>query len=148
MTIPHQIRPSENLGRGTFSSGHAKRARRGQVPVRIFLEREGVIEISVDRLDRAPPAEAAAIADGNATTRKLTFYGWAVVSAQKATANGRRVKASPKPDNHYHANIVLPTSTAEDREEQIKHAQELADNSSWRERPPGLGRHGHGNRRP
>lgn len=135
MTAPHQIRPSENLGRGAFSSGHAKRAQRGQVPARIFLEREGAIEISVDRLDHAPPAEAAAVADGNVAARNQTFYGWAVVSAQKAAANGRRVKASPKLDNPYHADIVLPTSTAEDREEQIGHAQELADNSSWRERP-------------
>ena len=140
MTAPHQIRPSENLGRGAFPSGHAKSARRGQVPARIFLERKGAIEISVDRLDHAPPAEAAAVADGNAAARNRTFYAWAVVSAQKAAANGRRVKASPKLDNLYHADIVLPTSAAEDREEQIGHAQELADNSSWREHPAALER--------
>ena len=75
------------------------------------------------------------IADKNAASRGATFYGWAVVSAQKAAAGGRRVKASPKLDNPYHADIVLPDLAREDREEQIRHAQELADSSGWRERP-------------
>lgn len=140
MTVPHQIHPRESLGRGVFSSSERKRARNSRIRYYVFLEKEGVAEISVDRLDHAPSAEAAAIADGNAAARNRTFYGWAVVSAQKATANGRSVKAGPKRDNPYHADIVLPTSTAEDREEQIGHAQELADNSSWRERPAALER--------
>ena len=132
MTVPHRIRDGESLGRGVFSRRNVRRAR---VLYRVFLERAGVAEISVDRLDHAPPAEAVAIADGNATGRSATFYGWAVVTAQKANANGRQVKASPKLDNPYHADIVLPDLSVEDQDEQIRHAQELADNSSWRERP-------------
>ena len=135
MTVPDQIRRDENLGRGVFSSNHAKRARREKIPVRVFLEREGVAEISVDRLDHAPRAEAVEIADSNAAAREAKFYGWAVILAQQADANRREARASPKLDNPYHADIVLPDSAVEDRDEQISHAQELADNSSWRERP-------------
>ena len=98
-------------------------------------------EISVDRLDLAPPAEAAAAALRIANERgpTVSFYGWAVVIAQEAGADGRQVRASAKPDNPYHADIVLPDLAAEDREEQKRHAQELADSSSWRERPSASG---------
>ena len=140
VTIFRRIRHEENLGRGVFSSSSAKRAQRTRPPKHVFLEREGVTEISVDRLDHAPPSKAVAIADGNATGRSATFYGWAVVTARKADANGRRVKPSPKLDNLYHADIVLPDLAAEDQDERIRHAQELADNSSWRGRPSPTGR--------
>ena len=135
MTLPDRIHPAENLGRGIFSSRQAKRARRTKPPKHVFLEREGVTEISVDRLDRAPPSWVVVIADSNAAARGATFYGWAVVAARKAAANGRQVQASPKPDNPYHADIVLPALAAQDQDERIRHAQELADNASWRGRP-------------
>ena len=135
MTLPDRIHHAENLGRGVFSSRQAKRAQRATPPKHVFLEREGVTEISVDRLDRAPPSWVVVIADANAAGRGATFYGWAVVTARKAAANGRQVQATPKPDNPYHADIVLPALAAEDQDEQIRHAQELADNASWRARP-------------
>ena len=75
------------------------------------------------------------IAIGRSVGRKVTFYGWAVITAEYAENNGRRVVATPLPDNLYHADIVLPDSTAENRDEQVRHAQELADASLWRERP-------------
>ena len=103
---------------------------RARVPHHVFLEREGITEISVDRLDPAPPAEAVASAARIANDRGATFYGWAVVVARNAGANGRHVRTSAKPDNPYHADIVLPDLAAEDREEQKRHAQELADSSS------------------
>ena len=135
MTVSGHIGEEENLGRGVFSSKNRNRARRVRVPYHVFLEREGIIEISVDRLDPAPLAEAAAAAARIANDRDATFYGWAVVVARNAGANRRHVRASAKPDNPYHADIVLPDLAAEDREEQKRHAQELADSSSWRERP-------------
>jgi len=104
------------------------------VPLHVFLEKEGEARLSVDRLDVAPAAEASEIADRVATARKRTFYGWAVVTSETAAANGRRVLATPQPENPYHADIVLPDLAAEDREEQKRHAQELADSSVWRER--------------
>ena len=133
--VSDHIGEREHLGRGVFSSRHRDRARRTRVPHHVFLEREGITEISVDRVDSAPPAEASVAATRIANDRGATFYGWAVVMAHKASANGRQVRASAKPNNPYHADIVLPDLAAEDREEQKRHAQELADASSWRERP-------------
>ena len=69
-----------------------------------------------------------------AAARGKTFYGWAVIDAETAASNGRQVTASPQLDNPYHADIVLPDAAVEDREEQKRHAQELADASIWRNR--------------
>ena len=74
------------------------------------------------------------IADRVAANRSATFYGWAVVIEERARVNERGTVASPKADNPFHADIVLPVSAAEDREEQKRHAQELADASNWKER--------------
>ncbi|MCY4155679.1 MAG: hypothetical protein OXD38_04175 [Aestuariivita sp.] len=135
-TIPNHIGPNEELGRGVFSSGHAKRARRARTPHHVFLEREGEVSISVDRLSVAPPGAALVLAEKTATSRKASFYGWATVAVSKAEANGRRVVSSPMPeyDNPYHADIVLPAVAKDDREEQKRHAQELADYSNWLEK--------------
>ena len=134
MTVPSEIGPEEPLGRSVFSSRNRDRARRGKTPHHVFLEREGIIEISVDRLNFAPGIEMSEIADRVAANRSATFYGWAVVIEDLARANERGAIASPKPDNPYHADIVLPALAAEDREEQKRHAQELADASAWKER--------------
>ncbi|WP_428099572.1 hypothetical protein [Candidatus Rariloculus sp.] len=134
MTVEDNIASGENLGRSVLSSGQAKRAGRLRVPFHLFLEKEGETRLSVDRLDVAPPGESVEIADRMAAARHRTFYGWAVVVFLDASAKGRRVIASPLLDNPYHVDIVLPDSTIEDREEQKRHAQELADASTWRGR--------------
>lgn len=139
MKIPGRIASEEELGRGVFSSRHAERAKRSRPPHHIFLERPGVSDLSVDRLSLAPTVEAAAIAENAAKARDATFYGWASVSADQAGRSGRRVLASPLFANPYHADIVLPEATSEDREEQKRHAQELADASHWRGRPDSPG---------
>lgn len=137
ITPPQYISPNETLGRGVFDSN--KVDKKGKVRPRAFLERRGEVNISVDRLDFAEPEEMATLGDriaiGRSVGRKVTFYGWAVITAEYAENNGRRVVATPLPDNLYHADIVLPDSTAENRDEQVRHAQELADASLWRERP-------------
>ena len=111
------------------------------MPGHVFLERCGEVTISVDRLDFAEPEDMATLGDAVAVGRSVgsvrTFYGWAVIAAEDAGSNGRQVVPSPLPDNPYHTDIILPNSTAEDRDEQIRHAQELADASRWRERPVG-----------
>ena len=136
MKVPENIAPEEELGRGVFSSRNAVRAQRSKVPHYIFLTKSGETNISVDRLSVAPADEAIAIADNVAVARNATFYGWALVTAEQAGSNGRRVIASPLlHGNPYHADIVLPGLAAEDREEQKRHAQELADASRWRSRP-------------
>ena len=135
MTVPSAIGSGEDLGRSVFSSKNRDRARRGKAPHHVFLEREGTLEISVDRLNYAPEIEMSEIAERVAANRNATFYGWAVVVEDSACANERGAIATPRPDNPYHADIVLPAPAAEDREEQKRHAQELADASTWRERP-------------
>ena len=134
MTAGDDIAPEENLGRDVFSSGQAKRARRGRVPVNVFLEKEREPKLSVDRLDLASPEEMTEIADRVAAARSRTFYGWAVIAREIATSNGRTATASPQLGNPYHADIVLPDPAVEDRDEQKSHAQELADAAVWRER--------------
>ena len=124
---------SEALGRGVFSSKYASRARRSGIPKRVFLEREGVTEISVDRLDLMSGEKAHEMARAAADKRSANFYGWAVLITEIACRSNRRVKASPTAENPYHADIVLPASAGEDYEEQVRHAQELADESRWRE---------------
>ena len=134
MTAGDDIAPGEHLGRGVFSRRDAERARRGKVRLNVFLEREGNPRLSVDRLDVAPAAEAVAVAGRVAAARGKPFCGWAVVTAAAAARNGRQVEATPQLDNPCHADIVLPRPAVEDREEQKRHAQELADASVWRER--------------
>ena len=100
----------------------------------MFLERLGETRVSVDRLTIAPTNEAIAIASARATGRDGDFRGWAVVNVEGATGGGRTLAASPIPDeNPYHADIVLSQSETIDREDQTRHAQELADASRWRE---------------
>ena len=132
---PQCISPNETLGRGVFDSNKVNK--KGNVRPRAFLERQGEVNISVDRLDFAEPKEMATLGDTVALGRGADrrFYGWATLAAKDAASNGRQVVATPLPDNSYHADIVLPDSTVANRDEQIRHAQELADASRWRERP-------------
>ncbi len=134
MTAKDDIEPGESLGRDVFSSKQAGLASRGKIRHYIFLEKKGEPRISVDRLDFASPGEATEIADRAAVGRNKPFFGWAVVKADAAASNGRQVTASPQTDNPYHADIILPDAAVEDRDEQKRHAQELADEASWRAR--------------
>ena len=133
--IFERVRSQEELGRGVFSSKNAKRAKRSRIPAHVFLEKPGEPKISVDRLSVAPLDEVVKIAEGVAAARSATFYGWALVAAERIRKNERQVVAAPLPDNPYHADILLPESAAEDREIQQRHAQELADASRWQDRP-------------
>ena len=135
MTVSGDPAPNEELGRSVFSTRHVKRARRGRIPVNAFLIQEGHTKISVDRLTIAPEKKAVSIAEKRAAARGHEFHGWAAVTAEDAGMSNRRVAATPQLYNSYHADIILPGLAAEDREEQKRHAQELADASGWRERP-------------
>lgn len=128
--VPLRIDTAETLGRRVLSSKEWKRAQRtSRFTYRVFLESQGKTDISVDRLSLAPSRPVTEIACEVATGRGRTFYGWAGVTAGGAMANGRSVRASPLPDgaNPWHADIVLPESVVEQRDEQKRHAQELAD---------------------
>lgn len=95
MKAPDTIESSEELGREIFSSNQAKRAARNTIPKNVFLEREGVAKLSVDRLSVAPIEEVIINADKVAAKRNRTFYGWAALIALDACLNERKVLASP-----------------------------------------------------
>ena len=136
MSAPAVVGPDEALGRGVFSRKEERRARRlGKVRLNVFLEKPEVADLSVDRLDHAPEDKAVRLGEKAAQTRAGPFCGWAVVSAESAAQDGRRVAATPQPENPIHADIVLPALAAVGREEQKEHAQHLADLSMWRARP-------------
>ena len=128
MDVPTSIVAWEELGRGIYSSRHARRCRQNRIPVKVFLERLGKVKVSVDRLTIAPPSEVIDIAKVRAADRDGNFHGWAIATVEALRSNNRTVVASPIADvNPYHADIVLPSYVADDREEQTRHAQELAD---------------------
>ena len=134
------VAPTEELGRGVFSSKTARRAKRGQIPSHVFLEsRENPRrnELSVDRLSMGAMTDLVVIAEQRASARNRRFYGWAVVVVSDAAASGRQVVASPLPNggNPFHADIVLPASVIEDEDERKHHAEELATLSAWQARP-------------
>ncbi len=132
MPIPSEIAPNEELGRSVFSSRDAKRADRNEIPLSVFLEREGISHLSSDRLTIAPQHEAIRIAEKRAEERgpNRSFYGWAIITVGQATTNKRRVVASPQDDNLYHADIILPSELPSE-EEQTQHALELAKHARW-----------------
>ena len=128
--------PSELLGRGVFSSGSASRWQKGRRDHDTFLQKEGVDDLSVDRLDHASPEVMAEIGDRVAAIRSRRFYGWAVLSVEKASEQGRTVEATPLLANRYHADIHLNISAViERRDAQHTHALALVAVAAWRARP-------------
>ena len=137
-----ELNDAERLGRTVASKTLAKRARKtGEIPPNVFLERHGAESISVDRMDRASEDVLAelAVSRAGARTPPKDFQGWAVVSVEHAASEGRTVRATPLPDNPYHADIFLniPENAPEieRRRRQKLHAQRLAIHSVWREAP-------------
>lgn len=132
------LQDADQLGRGIFESKVRDQARRGRIRHTVFLEKEEVESLSVDRLDHAPDEEMAEIGNRNARLRgpNRSFYGWASLTVIVASQNGRTVRATPKLDNIYHADIDLKVpQSIERRDVQKEHANSLASAAIWRERP-------------
>ena len=128
----------EELGRSVLSSRVAKRARtHNQIMRDVFLEKLESVSLSIDRLGHAPAQEMAALATKRAEQRgpNRTFYGWAVITVRNASSSGRSVKATPRPDNRFHADICLDAPATELRDHQKAQALDLARLSHWREAP-------------
>jgi len=91
--------------------------------------------ISVDRMDFAPRQVMAMLAVARGRGRESggrTFYGWAILTADRAAANGRTVEATPFESNPYHADICLNLTDSPDRRElQKQHSVELAAYARW-----------------
>ena len=141
---PGPISAWEELGRCVFSRSQRRRAAKNRTPLEVFLEKEGEVKISVDRLSCAPEADEptrekawAPIANarraGEERDPPRNFYGWSVVSVEKVQEAGCDATDSPiLPDNPYHADILLPDSSTNAREAQMHFASILAGKSTWR----------------
>lgn len=137
VTLP-ELHDSETLGRSVFSSRLAKRGARGIVVPDVFLERPEAESISVDRMDHASPTDLAALSEntGRQRTPPREFYGWATLEVVEAASSGRSVRATPKEDNVYHADIFLNLPYDDQRRDRQKqHATELAALAKWLEAP-------------
>ena len=135
--VPCAIEPTELLGCAVYRSKDADRAARGTIPASLFALREDEDGKSVDRLTRAPEDEAIAIAKRRAAAMQpvgqRSFYGWAVVSAERAQRCERIVRASPLADgsNDYHAEIILPNSYVDDEGNEVDHGEDLSGLACW-----------------
>lgn len=127
----------EELGRRINSSSQKRKAANTGVPLQVFLEKLGVMRLSVDRLSTAPSTGVIAeIAERQLRERDepREFYGWAVVEAGRLRGNGYEVEATRTDSNPYHADILLPPSAADSEDALRQHATALAGMSSWRSR--------------
>ena len=126
------------VGRAIFQSGDWKKMQKGagNAPVSIFLDKKSPLAISVFLLDITSDAELTQIGDDMASQRagKRTFYGWAELSVADASEDERRVHATPRTENQWHADIVLPSTVETDKQERERHAQRLAQMAVPRER--------------
>ena len=112
-TPPSEICPQEDIGRQLFGSGHFSR-QSGRVKYRAFY-RKGYSVLSVDRLHYGPPGFLKAVGERNAEERNLKFHGWAKLTAENASRDGRKVDADPLLEvNPFHALILLSSDTTND----------------------------------
>ena len=129
------INDDDLLGRAVFSGRQARKANRGVIEDSIFLEKPGSASLSVDRFGFCSEKELTNIQDKNAELRSSqnkpktrSFYGWVKIKAEKACRSKRIVQVTPKEDNPYHADIILPEGIDINRDQQVAHATELASN--------------------
>jgi len=98
------------------------------------------MSVSVNRLDVTWWDHLVAIGDNHAiNTHSGCFYGWAMICAGDATGNGRSVVSTPSCENPYHADIRLPSSILDCRDEWREHAFKLASKTKWCDREVAAG---------
>ncbi len=133
MSIPPEVSEEEQLGRRIFSETNLKRARR-KVPYRLFYDKKAKEKLSVDRLDLPSSISELIEICNKSVGDRSGFYGWAVITAEEAGTEERKVESSPSKENPYHADIILPDSAINDEIKQKEHAKRLADIATLRER--------------
>ncbi len=132
MSDSSEFAPDEKLGRRVSSSRYINRSKRNNVPARVF-EHRGTNELSVDRVYDDNLTKVTSIAVAHDVGRGRNFNGWVVVTQDMAARNGRSIKASPREDNEFHADIVLPLEVVSDKEKRQQHASELATYARWQD---------------
>ena len=148
-TPPTTVDPEEELARSVFSQRHVKEVKDEphKVLFRAFEpprdpENAGqrIREISVDRFDYLDIDAAIRLGEARAKRRSsdTNFYGWALLLAQEANREGRKIVSSPscEEQNPAHADICLPSSAADYDDDRLFHMSGLAEKSCWVARPP------------
>ncbi|MGU3543666.1 hypothetical protein [Methylobacterium sp. A52T] len=130
--INPEIDTDELLGRAIFDSKKAKSAAKGTIPPKVFRERDGVRELSVDRLSIGDVGALIKTHDEERVGQSL--QGWAVVTRSAACEMNRTVVGVVTPTNPWHAEIVLNFAGDADPDEQTQHAVNLANNAEWKAR--------------
>lgn len=126
------IEPNEKLGREVFNEKTARRVARGTCPVSLFMYKRSPQAISVNRLSIAWWDKLIAIGEEHAVnTHSGCFYGWATIRAEDAASDGRSVVSTPTCENRYHADICLPSSVLNNRDELREQAVKLAAMTMW-----------------
>jgi hypothetical protein len=135
VNLPPEIADPEALGRAVFDGKKARRAARdGQIAPRVFEEKAGVRELSVDRLSFGDHDQIAHVQDEE---RGQPCLGWAWITAEHARKGNRKVLPDPVlPHKPYHANIILPEAPEDEfLALQKEHATEMAMAAKWLPRP-------------
>ena len=129
--------PNDPLGRYVLSKRRAARAlNKGEIAHDLFVEAVERDNLSVDRLGFAPDLEMAEIADASAAARGKPFFGWVIVSVQRASNMGRKVMPVPLLNNPFHAEISLNLPTGAERKDvATQHALDLAMHATYQPRP-------------
>lgn len=113
---PTQIHPGEHIGRQLISSNHFNKQKQ---PLYGAFYYPGHSNLSVDRLDHGSLSFLTAVGEQNAKSRGpgRSFYGWARLTAEEASRDGRKVEADPIPHtNPFHALIHLASDTITDQD--------------------------------
>ena len=124
---------SEKIGRRVFDSNDVKnatRAERPRVNRSVFKPPSGKNKLSTDRLDHASYQDMKGIVE-RTDNRSDRFKGWVFLVVEDVSKDGRNVTCSPTTENPYHADIELPSPVADSKEDEIDHAQALADIAKW-----------------
>jgi hypothetical protein len=136
MDVPDTVAPEEILGRAVFESKKAKQAAAKNVPPKLFREKRGVRELSVDRLSFDGLPELAALHADERAPRK--FHGWATVRCADALDMDREVVPAETAANRWHAEIILPSLPEGEEAQDVaqkEHSVHLARRAGWRPWP-------------
>jgi len=121
-----QISDREECGRGIWDSSKAK----DPINAKVFRDRFGELEVSIDRLDTA---DLVALADLHDKARGGgRFKGWGVLTAAQIRSASCEIVEAPLPENPWHANIVFPEASKADEDQWKQISVTLAAMARWR----------------
>ena len=133
MVNPSNFELDEKLGRSVSSRKIINRIRRRDTPPNLFYSRIDEDDLSVDRLHNDYLKEVTDVAKRRDENRGRSFYGWAAVSQEIASGDGRRIAPTPQEYNQFHASIYWPDGVSSEKSMMRRHAVELAANAHWQE---------------